>query len=351
MEAARREGKRGSRNKISSETVDQPRWQVFQVVDKLEHLRQIEARTNDWTKIEVKLDNQCLPDNVCFPLMPLCALFSSIKTECWPEFGATTSKYLIHFQQAATESNQNLRKESKERERERRMALTEEAARRFAPSRQLADLISPKVIITLLTIWATLVSSGRPPTFHTHNSQETNSSVVGRKLASKWSGGQSSVRQVILDEPAGKLDGERRNWTQLSVGHPLRRKTGSQTVFKRGARVRAERRAKSTSLRQSGGSNGTKRVRKRVSGSLVGRKGVGSEHLGGSGELDSSLAAAPTDGAHNASTINQRAHRTPKSKRKHLVCYYGTWAVYRPDAGKFAVEQIDPFLCTHVIYG
>ncbi|KAG9509815.1 Acidic mammalian chitinase, partial [Fragariocoptes setiger] len=34
-----------------------------------------------------------------------------------------------------------------------------------------------------------------------------------------------------------------------------------------------------------------------------------------------------------------------------MVCYYGTWAVYRPDAGKFNVEDIDPFLCTHIIYG
>ena len=38
-------------------------------------------------------------------------------------------------------------------------------------------------------------------------------------------------------------------------------------------------------------------------------------------------------------------------QRKNLVCYYGTWAVYRPDAGKYPVENIDPFLCTHIIYG
>lgn len=37
--------------------------------------------------------------------------------------------------------------------------------------------------------------------------------------------------------------------------------------------------------------------------------------------------------------------------RKNLICYYGTWAVYRPDAGKYPVENIDPFLCTHIIYG
>lgn len=34
-----------------------------------------------------------------------------------------------------------------------------------------------------------------------------------------------------------------------------------------------------------------------------------------------------------------------------MVCYYGSWAVYRPGNGKFDVEHIDPFLCTHIIYG
>lgn len=28
-----------------------------------------------------------------------------------------------------------------------------------------------------------------------------------------------------------------------------------------------------------------------------------------------------------------------------IVCYYGSWAVYRPGNGKFPVEEIDPFLC------
>ena len=36
---------------------------------------------------------------------------------------------------------------------------------------------------------------------------------------------------------------------------------------------------------------------------------------------------------------------------KVMVCYYGSWAVYRPGAGKFDVEDIDPFVCTHIIYG
>lgn len=32
------------------------------------------------------------------------------------------------------------------------------------------------------------------------------------------------------------------------------------------------------------------------------------------------------------------------------MCYYGGWAVYRPGQGKFDIENIDPFVCTHLIY-
>jgi chitinase len=34
-----------------------------------------------------------------------------------------------------------------------------------------------------------------------------------------------------------------------------------------------------------------------------------------------------------------------------VVCYYGSWAVYRPDDGKYPVEEVDPKICTHLIYG
>ena len=33
------------------------------------------------------------------------------------------------------------------------------------------------------------------------------------------------------------------------------------------------------------------------------------------------------------------------------TCYYGTWAVYRPGMGKFDIEDFNPYLCTHGIYG
>ena len=33
-----------------------------------------------------------------------------------------------------------------------------------------------------------------------------------------------------------------------------------------------------------------------------------------------------------------------------VVCYWGTWSNYRPNAGKFTPENINPKLCTHIIY-
>ncbi|XP_046455827.1 acidic mammalian chitinase-like [Daphnia pulex] len=39
------------------------------------------------------------------------------------------------------------------------------------------------------------------------------------------------------------------------------------------------------------------------------------------------------------------------AEKKKMVCYYGSWAVYRPGNGKFDVENIDPFICTHIVYG
>ena len=35
---------------------------------------------------------------------------------------------------------------------------------------------------------------------------------------------------------------------------------------------------------------------------------------------------------------------------KMVVCYWGTWANYRPVEGKFTPESVDGSLCTHLIY-
>ncbi|XP_031640870.1 probable chitinase 2 isoform X2 [Contarinia nasturtii] len=42
--------------------------------------------------------------------------------------------------------------------------------------------------------------------------------------------------------------------------------------------------------------------------------------------------------------------KTGPSHNKVVVCYVSTWAVYRPNNGKFAIENIDPNLCTHLVY-
>ncbi|XP_076749063.1 chitinase-3-like protein 1 [Xylocopa sonorina] len=44
--------------------------------------------------------------------------------------------------------------------------------------------------------------------------------------------------------------------------------------------------------------------------------------------------------------------RAPNSNtaNKKVVCYYGSWAAYRNNHGKFEVSYINPALCTHIIY-
>lgn len=40
----------------------------------------------------------------------------------------------------------------------------------------------------------------------------------------------------------------------------------------------------------------------------------------------------------------------PSASSNRLVCHMTNWAQYRPGNGKFTADNIDPFLCTHVIY-
>ena len=37
-------------------------------------------------------------------------------------------------------------------------------------------------------------------------------------------------------------------------------------------------------------------------------------------------------------------------KERLFVCYYTNWSQYRPEGGKFFPENINPRLCTHVVF-
>ncbi|GBM66518.1 putative chitinase 2 [Araneus ventricosus] len=51
-------------------------------------------------------------------------------------------------------------------------------------------------------------------------------------------------------------------------------------------------------------------------------------------------------------TIRSQRNPSPyySQKQYKVVCYFGSWAYYRPGEGKFDFEDIDTFLCTHAIY-
>ncbi|XP_060520817.1 acidic mammalian chitinase-like [Cylas formicarius] len=39
-----------------------------------------------------------------------------------------------------------------------------------------------------------------------------------------------------------------------------------------------------------------------------------------------------------------------ESKEMRIVCYYTNWSVYRPGQAKFSPQNINPYLCTHLVY-
>lgn len=38
------------------------------------------------------------------------------------------------------------------------------------------------------------------------------------------------------------------------------------------------------------------------------------------------------------------------TKEVRIVCYYTNWSVYRPGDAKFNPQNINPYLCTHLVY-
>lgn len=56
------------------------------------------------------------------------------------------------------------------------------------------------------------------------------------------------------------------------------------------------------------------------------------------------LAASDNEG--QRSTTEGQGHQ-----QKAIFCYFGSWSTYRWASGHFDVEDIDPFLCTHLAFG
>ena len=45
------------------------------------------------------------------------------------------------------------------------------------------------------------------------------------------------------------------------------------------------------------------------------------------------------------------SHNDDVAYDKVIMCYFGSWSTYRWASGHFDVEDIDPFLCTHLVFG
>jgi len=59
---------------------------------------------------------------------------------------------------------------------------------------------------------------------------------------------------------------------------------------------------------------------------------------------------AITSGNKLSITTEMRGDYSVHGHDKQVVCYWGTWANYRPNGGKFTPENVDPELCTNLIY-
>ena len=180
---------------------------------------------------------------------------------------------------------------------------------------------------------------------------EASARSPGRKQTqlTAWNSGQLFARQLSL-EPETSL-------AEASPSHGQEEEEGMAAAFAPGLRQRpdsAELRAAGTKGRPTRRpSSGVKGARQAPGGAAGTKQNRHHDSVPSSDWTTGGGAVLPRTNWGTSGGPANRSLAQPRrqAERKKLVCYYGTWAVYRPDAGKFSVEDIDPFLCTHVIYG
>lgn len=62
------------------------------------------------------------------------------------------------------------------------------------------------------------------------------------------------------------------------------------------------------------------------------------------------LAAITATNPQLAAQLSAAQNRSLDSTNARIVCYYTNWSYKRPGTGKFGPENLDPNLCTHIIY-
>lgn len=68
------------------------------------------------------------------------------------------------------------------------------------------------------------------------------------------------------------------------------------------------------------------------------------------GQNNQHLTTITTTSSPSSSFIQQYQPKPNAPFDPIIVCYLGSWSVYRPGLAKFTPENINPFLCTHIIY-
>jgi len=62
------------------------------------------------------------------------------------------------------------------------------------------------------------------------------------------------------------------------------------------------------------------------------------------------LLSSPGDAGELSTKVRERRQTDEYIEDRKVVCYYANWAVYRQGDAKFTPQNINPYLCTHLIY-